>query len=110
MHLSRHKLTEMSTKAKYWTIKCTKHLSTLYQTKVDTKYLSEDKLMEFIRILMSKYALSDDEILEQYLRRPFKKSVDFIQVVRTNSNLSEPLSINFTTQIADISVSAWLAD
>ena len=66
--------------------------------------------MEFIRILMSKYALSDTEILEQHLRIPFKKPKDYINIQRTNNKLGEAISINFSTQIADIYVSAWLTD
>jgi len=100
----------MNSKTKYWKIECTRHLSTIYQTKVSSKHLSEKKLIEFIRVLMSKYALSNDEILEQHIRLPFKISKDYINVARTNSVLNEPLGINFMTQVADISISAWLTD
>ena len=100
----------MKSKQKYWKIECTRHLSTIYETKVNTKHLSESKLKEFIRVLISKYALSDDEILEHYLRIPFQSKNDYINIVRTQSKLGEPLTIEFKTQSADICVYAALSD
>lgn len=100
----------MKSKIKYWDILCEKHLETLFRTKINAKYISEKRLIEFIRTLLSKYALSDEEILEQYLRIPFKMKKDYINIQRTNSRLGEPLSINFMTQIADISVTVQLID
>lgn len=100
----------MNLKNKYWKIECTKHLSTIYEAKVSTKNLSEEKLKNFIITLMSKYALSDNEILEQHLRVPFKKTKCYINILRTNSGLGEPLMISFMTQVADISICATLTD
>src|SRR5688572_17851352 len=100
----------MNSQTKYWEIRCTKHLLTIYQTKVSIKHLTEKKLIEFMKVLMSKYVLSDDEILEQYKRIPFKTTKDLIGIIRTNSKLNEPLSISFSAQLADISISAWLTD
>jgi hypothetical protein len=98
----------MNPENKYWKIECSRHLAIIFQTRVNTKHLSEKKLIEFIRILMSKYALSDDEILEQQLRIPFKKPKNYINIKRTNNKLGEPLNIDFSTQIADIYVSVSL--
>lgn len=100
----------MSSTEKYWNIECAKHLKTIYKTKVNTKHLSEKMLKEFMKVLMSKYALSDDEILEQHLRVPFQTPRNYINISRTNNELGKPLSINFSAQIADISISVWLAD
>ena len=98
----------MTSKTKYWKIECTKHLSTLYQTEISTKHISEKKLAEFIKVLISKYALSDEEILQHYIQVPFKTKRDYINITRTNSKLNEPLRINFSATVADISVCAWL--
>lgn len=95
---------------KYWQIECTRHLKTIYKTKVKASHLPEKKLEEFIAILISKYALSDEEILEQCLRQPFKKKRNYIDIQRSNNSLGEPLSIEFMAQSADISVCAWLTD
>jgi len=100
----------MNSTTKYWKIECAKHLSILFQTKVNAEHLPEKNLIEFIRTLMSKYALSDNEILEQCIRQPFKTSKDYIIITRSNSKLNEDLSISFMSQIADISISAWLSD
>jgi len=94
----------MNSKTKYWKIECTKQLSTIFQTKVDTRHLTEKKLKEFIIVLISKYAFSDDEILEQHLRVLFKKTKDYIQIQSENRKINNSLIINFSAQVADISV------
>lgn len=94
----------MKSLPKYWKIVCSRHMSTLYEAQIDTRHISEVLLQEFIRALMSKYALSDDEILEQYKRVPFKNGTDRISIVRTNSGLNEPLKVYFSAQVADIYV------
>jgi hypothetical protein len=108
--LEKNNTIKMDLKTKYWKIECTRHLSTIYQTKINTKHLSEKKLIDFIRLLMSKYALSDDEILEHYIQLPFKTSKNYINITRTSSKLNEPLNINYMAQVGDISISAWLSD
>ena len=100
----------MKSKIKYWDILCEKHMEIIYQTKIDTRHISEKNLIQLIRTLISKYALSDEEILEQHLTIPFKKKKDYINILRSNSKINEPLSINFITQVADISVTAQLID
>lgn len=94
----------MNTEKRFWEIECSKHLVTIFKKRVDTKYLTEKNLKEFIRILVSKYALSDDEILEQQLRIPFKKTKEYIEVRRKNNELGTPLAIYITAQVSDISV------
>lgn len=100
----------MEFKIRYWNIICEKHMEILYQKKVNTKYITEKNLIAFIRTLISKYALSDEEILEQYLTIPFKKKKNYINILRTQSHLNEPLLINFIAQVADISVTVQLID
>lgn len=100
----------MPPKDKYWKILCERQTTTLYETKVNIKILSEKNIFEFIRVLISKYALSDNEILEQHLRIPFKKSKDHIMIQRSNNRLGEPLSINFNSTNSGISVSVWFTD
>lgn len=98
----------MSTK--YWQIECSRQLKTIYKTKVKASHLPEKQIEEFIRVLLSKYALSDEEILEQCLRQPFKKKKNYIDIQRSNNALGKPLSIEFVAQSADISVCVWLTD
>lgn len=100
----------MESKIKYWNILCERHMEKLYQSKINTKHITEKNLIAFIRTLISKYALSDEEILEQYSTIPFKKKKNYINVLRTQSHLNEPLSINFFVQVADISVTVQLID
>lgn len=99
-----------SLKNRYWKIECHRHLLLLYETKINAGHISEKQLIEFIRVIVSKYALSDDEILEGYMRVPFKAKKDYINIIRANSNHNEPLSICFSTQVADISVTVCLTD
>ncbi len=95
---------------KYWKIECTKHLTTIYQTKVSTKEMSEQKLIAFIRILLAKYALSDNEILKQHTRTYFAPKTESIAITRTQSDLDEPLNISFFVQVADVSICASLTN
>lgn len=95
---------------KYWQIEFTRHMETIYKTKIKASHLPEKNLEEFIKILFCKYALSDNEILEQCLRQPFKKKKAYINIRRKNNSLGEPLSISFMAQVADISVCAWITD
>jgi hypothetical protein len=59
---------------------------------------------------MSKYALSDDEILEQHSKLSKKKRTDYINIIRTNSGLNEPLQINFLAQVADTYIDVSLSE
>lgn len=95
---------------KYWKIVCSRHTSVLYQAQINTKHISERLLEQFIRTLISKYALSDNEIMEQHTRVPFKNKKDYISVVRTGCDLNEPLKINFSSQVADIYVDVCLTE
>lgn len=99
---------EMKTKEKYWHIVCEKHTKVIFEKKINSKYISEKDLEHFIRVLLSKYALTDEEIFEQYISKPFEKKKNYIDIFRTNSN--NFLEINFLAQIADISVHVNLTD
>jgi hypothetical protein len=99
---------EIKSDMKYWDILCERRLEILFRKKISATHISEKNLVEFIRTLLSKYGLSDDEILEQYLSIPFKKKKDYINVHRGNNIIGEQLSIIFSAQIADISVTAQL--
>ncbi len=79
-------------------------MKSIFETKINTKHISEKKLIELIRALLSKYALSDQKILKQYVRIPFKKKKDYFNIKRYQNSLDEPLSISFYAQIADISI------
>ncbi|WP_062128019.1 hypothetical protein [Geofilum rubicundum] len=100
----------METKIKYWNVLCEKQNSLLFQEKIKADHISETNLVAFIKSLISKYALSDKEILEQHLNIPFKTKKDYIEVTRTNSKIGEPLLISFSAHVADISVSVILKD
>lgn len=100
----------MTSQEIYWKIKCTKHLSTLFETKINVRNISEKKLIEFIKTLVYKYALSDGEILEQYLQAPFNAKRNYIDIKRISNNLNEPLNISYITQVADISVHACMTN
>jgi hypothetical protein len=101
----------MESKLKYWDILCEKHTEVLFRKKINTKHITEKNLIEFMRILISKYALSDEEILEHYITIPFKKKKNNINIQRSISYLNKPLSIiTFYEQVAGISVTASLTD
>lgn len=98
----------MKSRTKYWHIICEQHSKSIFEAKINTKHISEKKLMELIRVLLSKYALADQEILEQYVRIPFKKKKGYFNIKRYQNTLDEPLLISFCAQIADISIAIWL--
>jgi len=107
MRLSTYQLNRtMKIEDKYWEVVCYRHLKEIYKTSINTKHISEKGLKTFIETLMAKYALSDDEIVEQYLRIPFKKPKKYIHISRTSEFIHEQLHITFMTQIADISILA----
>ena len=98
----------MEIEDKYWEVVCCRHLKTIYKTSINTKHISEKGLKSLIETLMAKYVLSDDEIVEEYLRIPFKKPIKYVQISRTSEFINEQLHITFMTQIADISILAYL--
>lgn len=100
----------METKVKYWNVLCEKLNRLLYRENIRVSHISEQNLITFIKSLISKYALSDNEILEQHLNIPFKKKKNLIEVTRTNSKIGEPLSISFSAHVADISVTVILIE
>ncbi len=100
----------MKSKKRYWNVLLEKHTKTIYKTKLDESHISEKNLTEFMKVLLSKYALSDDEILEQLVRIPFKRKIDYIIVHRSQSNLNEPLEINLSAQSADYSITVSLSE
>lgn len=101
----------MASKFKYWDILCEKHMEVLFRKKIKTEHITEKNLIEFMRTLISKYALSDEEILEQYITIPFKKKKNYINIQKSSSHVNEPLSIiTFYEQVAGISVTASLTD
>jgi hypothetical protein len=101
----------MESELKYWDILCEKHKEVIFRKKINTQHITEKNLIEFMRTLISKYALSDEEILEQYITIPFKKKKNNINIQRSSSYLNKPLSIvTFYEQVAGISVTASLTD
>ena len=100
----------MKSKKRYWVILLEQHNKVIYKAKRDESLISERKLIEFIKALLSKYALSDDEILEQFVRIPFKRKTDYIVVNKSISNLNELLSINYHAQLADYSITVSLVE
>lgn len=94
----------------YWTIECSQHLKMIFRHKVKTTHLSEKKLVEFMKVLLAKYALSPEEILETFTRIPFKPSKDYIQISRSDESIHKNITISFSGQVADISITAWLSD
>jgi hypothetical protein len=94
----------------YWKITCCRHMQTIFSTKVKTTNLTEERLLAFIRVLMSKYALSDNEILEQYIRIPFKPKKEYITIQRFQNVNGDELDISYYTQSSDISIDVSLSN
>ncbi len=101
----------MESKLKFWDILCEKHMEVVFRKKINTEHITEKNLIEFMRTLISKYALSDEEILEQYITIPNRKKKNLINIQRSSRHLNEPLSIiSFYEKVAGISVTASLTD
>jgi hypothetical protein len=101
----------MGSKLKYWDILCEKNMEVLFRKKINTEHITEKSLIEFMRTLISKYALSDEEILEHYITIPFRKKKNHISIQRSSSHLNEPLSIvTFYEKVSGISVTTSLTD
>ena len=63
----------MEHKKGYWEVICTEGLHTLYKTKIATTLISETNLSKFLNFILSKYALTNDEVLEELITIPLKK-------------------------------------
>lgn len=85
-------------------------MQTIFATKIKTTSITEERLLTFIRVLMSKYALSDNEILEQYIRIPFKRKKEFITIQRFQRLNGNELDISYYSQSSDISVDVSLSN
>ena len=70
--------------------------------------MSEKSIQQFMRTMIAKYALSNQEILEQFIAVPFRGKTDLIQIIRSAPNLEQPLQIGFSTQVSDITMDALL--
>jgi hypothetical protein len=98
----------MKPKGFYWKIKCCQHTKTIFSTKIKTNSITEKKLVEFIQTLMAKYALSDNEILEQHVRIPFKPKKEYISIQRYQNIKGEIIDVSYYSQSSDISVEVFL--
>ena len=94
----------------YWKIECTGHLKTLYETKVSVKHISEKRLMHFMQVLVYKYILTPDEILDEYKSIPFIKKKQYVHVLRSNEERDGKIKINFTADNSGISIIAYLVE
>src|SRR5690606_22541082 len=94
----------MKNNESYWEIRLEKHTKIIFEGKINSKHISENNLIKFIKVILSKYTLSDTEILETYTSIPFQKRKEYISVTRSNNNLKDPLKIYFDAQLADYSI------
>ena len=85
-------------------------MRTIFSTKIKTTSITEERLLELIRVLMSKYALSDNEILEQYIRIPFKPKKEYIMIRRFQNVNGGKFDICYYAQSSDISVDVSLSN
>jgi hypothetical protein len=85
-------------------------MQTIFSAKIKTTIITEERLLEFIRVLMAKYVLSDDEILEQYIRIPFKPKKEYVTIQRFQNVNGDELDISYYTQSSDLSVGVSLSN
>jgi hypothetical protein len=85
-------------------------MQTIFSTKIKTTSITEQRLLEFIRVLMAKYVLSDDEILEQYIKIPFRPKKEYITIQRFQNVHGDELVISYYTQSSDMSVDVSLSN
>jgi hypothetical protein len=85
-------------------------MQTIFSTKIKTTSISEKMLLEFIRVLMVKYVLSDDEIFEQCIRIPFRPKKEYIMIQRFQNVNGEEVDISYYSQSCDISVDISLSN
>jgi hypothetical protein len=85
-------------------------MQTVFSKKIKTTSITEERLLAFIRVLMAKYVLSDDQILEQYIRIPFKPKKEYITIQRFQNVNGGELDISYYTQSSDISVDVSLSN
>lgn len=95
---------------KNWHILLEKHNTSVYEARVNINSITENELNGFMKTLLSKYCLTDDEILEQHLQIPFKKKKEYIKINRRSNKLAETLQISFDAQVADYSLTVCLIE
>lgn len=94
----------MKNKGNVWDVKVCQKMDILFTTEVPCTILSEKSIVNLARTLVSKYALTDAEIVSQFISKTSKLSSCISEVNRFQSQLDEPLGIWYSVQVADISV------
>jgi hypothetical protein len=80
----------------------------IFEGKVKATTMSENGVREFMKMMVAKYALTDQEILQENQLMPFEKKHSLISVNRSNSSLNDRLSIEFSFRSADITIETTL--
>jgi hypothetical protein len=95
---------------RYWKIECSEHKTSKLKVKVPETHLSEKRLKHFIQVMIAKYALTPQEILDEHIAIPFKHRKEYVTINRTNSLHNGKVSIIFFADSGGISVTAHLVD
>lgn len=100
----------MSTIKKKWRLECSEQMKTLFSCDIDVSKITEQRLQELIRLLISKYALSNEEILQTCYNQNTKNFRNYIHIERSQSRLNEKLSIGYYCCSSNIDISIILVD
>ena len=99
-----------STKRRFWRIECWRGVEKFYEDTVGVKHISDKNIAKYLKVLMYKYALDNNEILEEFMRRPFKKAKAYVNISETNQVINDYLHIVYSAHIADISIDITLCE
>jgi|SRR5690606_6688837 len=100
----------MSKNRRFWKVECTRGIKTLYSTEIPVSNIGENKLKELLRELLSRYALTDDEVTELYISIPFKKKKKYFDVIRCQNDVGEKPAISYMASASSISITATLVE
>jgi hypothetical protein len=93
---------------KYWKIECSKGMKALYSNVIPVNHLKEPALKKLLFYLALKYALTDQEVTEQFLTIPFRKKTQYFDIQRRQSFKNEKIHISFSIEVSSVSVTATL--
>ena len=92
-------------KKRFWRIEIEEKTKIISSTIIHAGQITESKIEELLKVVYSKYILSDEEILATYARKNTKRYAGLIHYNRfQNRNQNNDIEITYLAQSSGISI------
>lgn len=88
----------------FWRIEIEKGIKSLSSMIVPTGQISDNNIEKLIEVLISKYMLSDEEIISSLCNKNTKRHQNYFQYNREARPEGERVRINYYAQMSSISI------